>query len=410
MTEPKRPKTYKPPFTRTRESNRFTGGRSLYVSSTLPGGSVSQNNFARGEKSWMVDVVTPGFRELSNAGKVIISPMQSSHQSKTSVAKSLGSGYFGTNPASYWRYDDGPDTVWCMGLTNADSLLGSVPAVHSGSDMVNVEVEASTKCLSNRNRGSTNMWENLAEVDKTLGMLWSPLRSWFRFERKARVASLGLSAANAWLMYRYGIKPLVSSVTDVMGALDKVADTVGDERQTIRGKATSTMEWRGEASRSDSSTFTFRKSITETVHVRAMSLETVVSSYQKAYGLGSKDLLTLPWELIPYSFVLDWFVNVGDYIGALADAFYPGNLGSCLVTEVVQSAVWESISHTGTSMVKVTSPLLAVVREDCVTKYRTVGLRNPGLVVKANFRLDNATRIGDSLGLVAQQIASRFRR
>lgn len=402
----RRGKPLKPPYPRYRESNRMLSGASHYSSNTMPGGQWYYDGFKHGEYSWISDIVTPGYRIISEEGGIVITPYSQVTQTKSETVKSLGSG---TQPGGWWRYNQGIRTSWSMGLAASSTLLVSTPLLHSGSDVAALEAEASTRCLSNRNRGSTNMWENLAEVDKTLGMLWSPLRSWFKFERKARIASLALSSANAWLMYRYGIKPLVSSVTDVMDALEnELSSDHPYGWAKTKAKATSSLSSSSDVSYRSDATWMIRKNITESYECRALSLDSVVHDFNRKVGLAGKDLLTLPWELLPYSFVADWFVNAGDYFGALADAFYPSSLGSCLVTQAVQSATWEHLSMSNPSGYTISTPCLGIVREDVVNKRRTVGLRSPQLVVKSNFRLDKATRIGDAVSLVGQQILRRF--
>jgi len=211
--------------------------------------------------------------------------------------------------------------------------------------------------------------------------------------------------ANYWLMWRYGLRPLIGSISDILKALES---NVRPDRQTSRGQAVSTMTKTDTWNYSNSGIFANRKTITESVQVRAMSIDWVTMDWAYDYGFSVKSLMTLPWELIPYSFVADWFVNTGDFIGALAQAFREESLGQCLTTRYIQSGVQENTSHVASGGYTVTSPLLCGVREDCVTTNRVRGLKTPGLVVKSNFRLDDATRIGDALALVGQQILHRF--
>jgi len=279
------------------------------------------------------------------------------------------------------------------------------------------------------------MWENLAEVDKTAAMLWGPIGFFFQREkvisqkekemlrRAARKRNLPLDVAlkrfgkkallgvngvaNLWLMYRYGIRPLVQSIGDVNEALERV---IRLDRVTTRGNATSSASSISDQTYSNSGySWNLRKSITETITVRAVSVDGLVRDWRYDYGMSSKDLITLPWELIPYSFVADWFVNAGDYFGALANCFQPESLGRCFTTSVVRTAVWENTSMLASpSSEGCYQPQLDLVREDAVNKWRDLGLRSPGIVVKANFRLDDTTRIADALALIGQQVIRRF--
>jgi hypothetical protein len=142
-----------------------------------------------------------------------------------------------------------------------------------------------------------------------------------------------------------------------------------------------------------------------------MSLDTIVHDWSHDLGFDAKSLATLPWNLIPYSFVVDWFANVSDYIGGVAQAFYPKSLGQCHVHETVKTEVRTSSSMSSlTSTVTLSSPSLSEARQDTVYKARFPGLPSPHLIVKTDFRLDDLTRISDAFALVGQQIARRFLR
>lgn len=43
-----------------------------------------------------------------------------------------------------------------------------------------------------------------------------------------------------------------------------------------------------------------------------------VSSYDSPGLLGLKDVASVAWELVPYSFVVDWFIPIGSYLSALS--------------------------------------------------------------------------------------------
>jgi hypothetical protein len=412
-------------YPRSRTTGGFTGGYYFYRSNSNPNGLTSWNNFSSGDKRVTNDFVTVGFKELSANGAIIMSPYYSTHQVKSTYADSLGSGGIGSG--GWWRYEAGPDTQWALGLNASASILGNVPSLHTAQEVNRLATEASTRCLSQIGRASTDSWENMAEIRKTLEMFWNPLRTYWRWwskgprrvdlRRPGHVHTVGKQmgiklhkglsdSANLWLMYRYGIRPLVSSANDILKAL---AREVRPDRATTKASVSSSMNSTTTWNYSNSGIFAIRKSITESIHVKAVSVDEVLMDWAYDTGFSVKSLMTLPWELIPYSFVADWFVNTGDLIGALAQAFKEKSLGQCLVTKYIQSAVQCNTSHVASGNYTVTSPLLCGVREDCVTTNRVRGLTTPGLVVKSNFRLDEATRIGDAVALVGQQLLSRNR-
>lgn len=421
---------------RSRARGGFTTSGAFYRSYSNVTGSWYRDGFSVGNLESMTDFVTPNFHEKIAAGHIVMSPMVRTTQLKLAQALSNAKGRYNGNPSYWWEYVTGPRTIWTMGLGPNTSILPGTYSVHSGTDLDNLQVEASTKCLSQVGRASTSMWENLAETDKTVSMLWGPLGYFFqresamtqkekellrrgarkrnlpleealrRFGKKALLGAEGV--ANLWLMYRYGVMPLVKSIKDVNEALKA---QVQDDRNSTRGSATSSANSWSESTYSNSGySWKIRKTTTETISARAVSIDELVRNWSYNYGFSKKELITLPWELIPYSFVADWFVNAGDYFGALANCFEPRSLGQCLTTTVVRTAVWQNISMLSSpSGEGCYSPQLDLVREDAVNKWRDLGLRSPGLVIKADFRLDNVKRVADSVALAGQLITRRFR-
>jgi len=374
------------------------------------GNATTTNVFANGQLEYMSDFVSKGFNKAQERGEVIMNPMTRDIRAKSSVAITYAHVYRNGYPNQWYMYSGGPWTRLTHGYGSATGDLVAKPGsfLASYADVDNLAIEVSTRCLSGIGRASTDTWENMAEANKTLNTLWSPLGSWFQFERKARAASLALSSANAWLMYRYGIRPLVGSINDVMTA---VARGMTHERKTTRARGNINLNRERTFTHSTEGVFArVQCTDSESVEVRGMSLDEMTTDWRYQYGFDAKSLMTLPWNLVAYSFVVDWFANVGDLIGALGQAFYPQSLGRCLSTTQVGSTSQRGATEGWVSGYTVVSPGVNLVREDATRKERVTGLRSPGLVVKADFGLSNVTRLGDAVSLVGQQLLSRFLR
>jgi hypothetical protein len=240
-------------------------------------------------------------------------------------------------------------------------------------------------------------------------MLRNPLKSFNRFFSKNEEAIRRLkSAADAWLQYRYGVRPLIK---DIVGIFEGLEQKVGVMRVTTRAQ--------GEISRNAESTHTYDAlpgvlltygiQKTDVVKVRAMSLDEYFVSRSERIGFTGKGLLTVPWELVPYSFVADWFVNLGDYLNALVPLPSLKQLGSCLTTErIVQniySPLFTDCGPTYNVVGSVTGLLVSSVR----TKVRS-SLLPAGIVVRNDFRFEDATRLADSAALILQKMNSLFRK
>lgn len=132
------------------------------------------------------------------------------------------------------------------------------------------------------------------------------------------------SVASLWLNYRYNIMPIVYTVDDAFEAINASFGIYSTVRDRVTDGDPSLPEFPG-WTRSGTSSLTER-----CVVKRRYTTE------NKQRGIASTlsmDIPTTIWELIPYSFVIDWFVNVGDYISA--------SLGSDFHLEQASSYSWK---------------------------------------------------------------------
>jgi hypothetical protein len=121
-------------------------------------------------------------------------------------------------------------------------------------------------------------------------------------------------------------------------------------------------------------------------------------------GLGTKELMKLPWELVPFSFVVDWFANVGDFYGSFLPTPGYTQLGSCVVSERTTSVVHNVTSFTQPSYAyNMIRPCTGSLTLTSTRKIRA-GLMAPGLVIKSDFRFSNLTRCADAVALLLQRM------
>jgi uncharacterized protein YbgA (DUF1722 family) len=116
--------------------------------------------------------------------------------------------------------------------------------------------------------------------------------------------------ADAWMQYRYGIMPIVYSVGDLMKLLKKNKRLYNSEK-AFRGIDLN------EVNLDIPDHMCFYEQIAGTVTVKATGKQmgSVNALLRLIDGISVNPFKTA-WELIPYSFVVDWFLNVGDYIDA----------------------------------------------------------------------------------------------
>lgn len=352
----------------------------------------------------MTDYVVPRFSSRVQRGEVFFNPM---YHEKITSNEGAGIGpwhrYSGNTCSSPVLYKERridfnafPGYVFPNGAIPAKSAI-------SDSDLADLQTEVSTRCLASRGNSDNNLFESLAEINQTVNMLDGAFQRLNTFFYKNRARALRFNPADAWLAGRYGVLPILN---DVSGILDGMVKPTGRRRKTTRA--------RGSLTRFDTTSSRYTGSVTycdyiaqtnDSVTVRAMSLDEYFISRAENIGFSTKGLLTLPWELIPYSFVVDWFANVSDYLNAIIPLPGLKQLGSCLVTERTRSTVYSTV---GTGIVAGSSntlfrPWQSTFSGTLWSKTRSV-LLAPDLVIKSDFKLDSAVRQADALSLIVQRL------
>lgn len=117
-----------------------------------------------------------------------------------------------------------------------------------------------------------------------------------------------------WLAFQYGVRPLIS---DVQGAL-KVLDGALLDKPLVRKYVVHSKIVSDVTTPLIVSGFHGTKRIRRDSRITWTAYCAFDSGYlNTASSLGLLNPLQLAWELVPYSFVVDWFINVGDYLGSL---------------------------------------------------------------------------------------------
>ncbi len=164
--------------------------------------------------------------------------------------------------------------------------------------------------LTDKVRGDLDLSIDLAEYHQTTRMF----RATEQLEHLAKTAMGRFGplklASQLWLQYTYGVKPLLS---DIWGAANENIRVVINKSQRFRARASESYK---PAYASLSTIFgpfnidvlsgSCKRSVTIGIDLRTDQFD--LSRWS------SLNPVSIAWEIMPFSFVADWFLNVGGYL------------------------------------------------------------------------------------------------
>jgi len=282
-----------------------------------------------GTYEYCQDVVVKNFRSRRAAGEIFNNPYYKYTDERTVDGSSTWEIRTTCLPGSKRTQRVNSGTV-VPGMKDGDMILPSDGDISSAITL------AGTSAAANVQQPDLQLLVELAEAKEAIRMLTNPTGSLLQLIREAknstryskfrkkRVRTGGPSSLLAflsaeWLRYRYGIMPLCYSIE---GAL-KATLAISSPRFTARG---SSSYGRGEEEflLDDLTTgwhadFNYNRKIygTNNGYVRAGILYEHNIQTATRLGITPFDAPSAAWEIIPFSFVADWFVNLGDYLEAV---------------------------------------------------------------------------------------------
>lgn len=292
----------------------------------------------RGARSSCADVVTPSFKEDSAAGKIINNPF-------TRIVDVYDWG--GSGPVVNYI---GPTSPWPVGTNDVFThttvqLHANAAFLHySGVDdeqiiippsIVDVEslrTRAKTAALARVDASVATSLVSIGQAKQTILSIFNPLASIRKYLSRWNVNSAGklmrksgdgfvLAAANEYLAFYYGLIPLVNDIKNLMSVANNELQT--QKRATARGSATGTKTTvdnvYGNRGVSGSSWFDLRYSRVDTVTARSGILYVpTAETLPKQLGLRLSDVPFAILDLVPWSFLLDYFINLSNLVQALS--------------------------------------------------------------------------------------------
>jgi len=389
-------------------------------------------SFKTGDLWTMKDWVIPGYHRMSLEGKVFFNTLDS-----TRLMVEAADGDYEiinirdkscSSPVRYtgWK-ETGPVFAkafigWKGQPITQMAELGTIsPTVYARATK-----EAWTKANASRANGKANFVESLAEIDQLFGMIKHPLDNVAKFvrsfkrnkddyknkRRKFRYAlkngkAVTLFVSGEWLRFRYGIMPLMN---DVQAALQALETGYTKEEKRYTARATSQAEKFSVLTGQnvyDQIRVNWQRILKQEYSVRVAILDEYVRTPATDLGLTVQNLATVAWELVSYSFVVDWFVNVGDYINSNFPKLGVRNLGASTSVRtttrlVANSTSFEVIDPAKYALLSGPGGQLNVVEHRHSRIPWTMFSRDGDLTVKEDFKFDHFYRAADAAALVGQ--------
>lgn len=397
----------------------------------------------------MSDVVTPGFKTRSSRGEVVISDME----------KCVGTISI---PGQTWFCQGSPDDLgrrakWEANPWLPSQVIGKDPISYPGlrEAMTRVIGIATTDAAANVGKADVESLVSVAELRETIEFLSSPVkkmvsltrrfRSWrdyrervlakyqARAERYAKLPEkirlrrqapekpvikpfkvgdfTATDIGSAWLAYRYGLMPLIYEFEGIAKFLREGPQPM---RATARARASETFkhETSGSSVEGDEAgtgriRVTTEDQFRARIDVRSGFLYEVDWSIQARLGLSPSRVPATLYELIPLSFVADWFWNGASYYDALtATCRAKAILGGWSVAKVTyEYQQYRTVTAAGPQTTVGGGSKTLVLRESGVYT-----IRQPRSTRDAEVHLRvalNTKRVADGFALILQLLSGR---
>lgn len=417
------------PYDRTRVEGDPTGASEQTATSTMYGTRcdyVNRNNpsawygisstrvYPTGyEGKSTVDVVTPGFTRIVRSGGIVNNNYSMTYDKEIRASPAtLVREYTYKSGSAYWG------TKWNGPLPMTDAELGSYllrPDVDGGTVSAQIQSlidQAVTQAHANASSSEMQALVAAAEAQKTVQSIESIMRRAFKVLRKARkldFASLSKELSpselkDRYMELRYALRPLMYDADNTMKAL-ATSGALHNTRRVARGYANGTWSKQDTIYTYPTSDIirTINREISIAVDIRAGVLCDVNLSLPSVWGIDQ--VATSAWELVPFSFVADWFVDVGNKLAAFSPNAGVRKLASWVTVTETTSHVNSYVSSACTlgSWTTNTETWGGTKQHITVHKYRQV---NPSLDLLPNVTVRlNTFKILD----LAAMISNLFR-
>lgn len=291
----------------------------------------------------MVDDSNPNNRKRMRSGQIVLNDCQISNLEWKHQTSSFMVGPFDSWGSTSVKGDYGP---WLQDRVPEPSIP------NWSNDLVAIQGLALTEAYARVDSADMLTGEFLGSLGETVGMLKSPFRGTTRLIRKMikskrrRLNKSGSNvlnaSADAWLEHCYGWKPLLMDISAIMQMSHRLItkDFKGGRRiarasKNLKREASESFEVIGSIPYVDTVTGTVtltRKSVAHAGVIYQVDDKSPSQAIAQSLGLRLSDVPATAWEMIPFSFVADWFANTGSWINSVVPKPGVKTLGNWVTT------------------------------------------------------------------------------
>lgn len=219
--------------------------------------------------------------------------------------------------------------------------------------------DSAKRCVVNKLSGDFSTGVFVGELGQTLRLIRDPAKSirkaiddYVHHARGLRGKSKSIlrGIADAWLTTAFGIKPLMSDIENANRALEKIKKREGSRKHFYcvgSDSLTGSLEGPFNAQLSGFNiSYWFRRDYHQTTVYRGlMRLESdsTITLARHLLGIDPRRFVPDVYNLIPYSFLVDYFTNIGDIINAWSQ-------GSGKLRWAAKTTISEMSIHLGRSI------------------------------------------------------------
>lgn len=156
--------------------------------------------------------------------------------------------------------------------------------------------------------GSHDTLTFLAEFSKTRKILMDTLGTIYKYLLRPKRPHL--TAPGAWLLGRYAWRPLVSDLESLRDAINRLSDK---ERSRMKAHAETRYTEKVEESFAVD-TYAAYTTDSRVIDINISARGSVIADFTPP--VFSFNVARTAWEFVPFSFVIDWVLNIGQWIAA----------------------------------------------------------------------------------------------